>query len=363
MPFTDGQHGHCSVHETATRAEAVRRLAGLKDCVAIDELPQALWPTPTYLVPAETIVGLDYAESLGLRGENDLFGGVVPHAFVATKAITHPLVAPMAEAPQGWSNAFPELVADVVLPGFSVFSRRDADEATTRLLALGPLRIKLVAETGGRGQEVASSVDEVHAFLARVDDDTLRTHGVVLEHNLSAVDTLSVGQVRIGDTVASYFGHQYLTKNNKGTVAYGGSALTVVSGDFSALLATLAPGPLRTGVEQAMVYDSAARASFAGFFASRINYDIAQGQNAAGEWCSGVLEQSWRMGGATPAELTALEAMRANPGLTLVRTRCVERFGPLEPVPAGAVVYFQGEDPDAGPLTKYAMVETDGHAA
>ena len=363
MPFTKGQDGHCSVHEKATRAEVVRRLAQLKHCLSSEELPQHLWPARPYLVPAETIVGVAYARTLGLQDEDGLFGGVVPHAFVATKAITHPLVSASASAPAGWSNAFPQQVAGVVLPEFSAFSRSDAETAGARLLAQGPLRVKLVAETGGRGQVVVRSLDELQVCLADITDDVLATHGVVLEHNLSKVDTLSVGQVRLGGTVASYFGHQYLTKNNKGTEAYGGSALTVVPGDFQTLVDMLPPGPLRTGVEQALVYDSAARSCFPGLFASRINYDVAQGTNAAGEWCSGVLEQSWRMGGATGAEITALEALQTDPKLTQVHTRCVEEFGPLRPVPAGAVVYFQGEDLEVGLLTKYAMVETHGHTA
>jgi hypothetical protein len=41
----------------------------------------------------------------------------------------------------------------------------------------------------------------------------------------------------------------------------------------------------------------------------------------------------------------------------------VERFGPLAPTPDGAVVYFQGEDPQAGPLTKYTVVHRDGDTA
>ena len=44
-----------------------------------------------FFVPDEALV-VDEAAPLGIRGENDLFGGVVPYAFVGTKAISHELI-------------------------------------------------------------------------------------------------------------------------------------------------------------------------------------------------------------------------------------------------------------------------------
>jgi hypothetical protein len=110
MPFTRGLAGHTSHHEIATRAEVARRIAHMKGCGVSDELPQALWPARTYLIPSETVVGLELAKSIGLHGEDDLFGGVVPHAFIASKAITHPLVSPNSKRPEGWNPQFHELV-------------------------------------------------------------------------------------------------------------------------------------------------------------------------------------------------------------------------------------------------------------
>ena len=57
-------------------------------------------------MPSDTLVGLEAARALGVNSEHDLFGGVVPHAFVATKVITHPLVRPRAPAPAGWAHGF-----------------------------------------------------------------------------------------------------------------------------------------------------------------------------------------------------------------------------------------------------------------
>lgn len=362
MPYTRDIAGHASVHEQATREQIARRVAALKDCPFSEELPQSLWPRRAYLVPSDTLLA-PLAQRLGVRCEDDLLGGVVPHPFVATKAITHALVGPAAAAPEGWNPAFAEAVASAVLPGFAAFSREDALVAGQTLLRFGPVRIKPATATGGHGQTVAVDAPALAAQVAALDGAALAEHGVVLEHNLAQVDTLSVGQVRIAGMVASYYGRQHLATNNAGVPTYGGSDLTVVRGDFHALLATLGPGAERKAVDQALIYDNAARACFAGFFASRINYDVAQGLSAAGEWCSGVLEQSWRIGGATGAEVAALEAFHAHRNLHAVRAVTVERFGRLGAAPPGATVYFQGDDPEVGPLTKYAMVRTDGDAA
>lgn len=362
MPFTQGLRGHASVHEQATRQEIARRVAALKGCACIEEIPQPLWPQRTYLVPSDTLLAT-VARQLGLFGPDDLLGGVVPHAFVATKAISHPLVAAGATAPAGWNAALSPRIGSAVLPGFAAFSREDAQHAGEALLALGAVRVKPVSATGGRGQTVVRDAPALAACLAALDHAAVLEQGVVLEHNLAEVRTLSVGQVRVAGVLASYHGVQHLTADNTGAQAYGGSDLTVVRGDFHALRATLAAGPVRTAVDQALAYDAAVRDSYPGFFASRINYDVAQGLDADGQWRSGVLEQSWRIGGATGAEVAALEALQADQALHAVRTRCVERYGPAAAVPATATLYFQGEDPEAGPLIKYAEVLRDGHTA
>ena len=184
----------------------------------------------------------------------------------------------------------------------------------------------------------------------------------MVEENLADVVTLSVGQVTVAGMVASYYGHQSLVRNNSGGEAYGGSRLTVVRGDFHALLALPLPDNARLAIEQSMVYDASAMACFPGFFASRINYDIAQGLDADGQWRSGVLEQSWRAGGATGAEIAALEAFQADPQREQVTAACIETYGECE-VPAGAVVYFRGVDSQAGMLSKYTVVEPNAHTS
>ena len=67
------------------------------------------------------------------------------------------------------------------------------------------------------------------------------------------VQTLSVGQVHVAGMVATYFGQQRLTHNHQGAEVYGGSDLTVVRGDFQALLSLALAPEVRTAVEQALL--------------------------------------------------------------------------------------------------------------
>ncbi|HEY1139262.1 MAG TPA: DUF3182 family protein, partial [Lysobacter sp.] len=96
-------------------------------------------------------------------------------------------------------------------------------------------------------------------------------------------------------------------------------------------------------------------------FASRRNYDVALGVDPSGMPRTGVLEQSWRVGGATPAEILALEAMHRDPQLRRVNASTHEVHELIDP-PPGAQVYFRGDDPKAGPMTKYAMLDAQDDA-
>jgi len=104
-------------------AKAIARIKGYDFGGHYD--PACDYSGPLFFVPDDTLL-LDEASCLGIRSPNDLYGGVVPYLFVKTKAITHGLVDRHAERPLGWSTAFAERVREIVLPGYTVFSNRDA---------------------------------------------------------------------------------------------------------------------------------------------------------------------------------------------------------------------------------------------
>lgn len=350
-------------HEREVHGELSRRLARLLTMdFGGEHRSQARHESPLYFVPSATVVGVEHAKSLGIHTEADLFGGVVPHAFVCTKAITHPLFSPTARAPPGWNPEFDRLVAASVLRGFTAFSLSDARVAGLRLLKKGMVRVKPVEATAGRGQMCVASEDELDAALASQPADAVAQGGIVLEENLCEASTYSVGQVTVGPVRATYVGTQRLTVGERGEPVYGGSDLVVERGEFGDLLRLELSEGFRRAISQARTYDRAARRCFPGFFASRRNYDAIEGVNSRGEHRSGVLEQSWRVGGASTAEIAALECFQADPDLETIRASSFETFGAVEPgLPKDARLCFRGVDPNVGLIRKYVRVEAYGH--
>jgi hypothetical protein len=348
-------------HDRATQRGLAVRLAAMMRCEfqEVSRIAEASNLNLGYVVPDVTIASLETARTLGIHGQEDLFGGVVPFPFVATKTISHPLIGPAAAAPPGWQADFPERVREVVLPGWSAFSLSDARAAGRRLLRDGDVRIKLASGIGGSGQSVAHGAAELDAQLAAIGPAEF-AGGVVVERNLVDVRTYSVGLVRVGSLRASYIGTQSITRSRHGKEVYGGSSIEVARGDFDALQPLALEDRARRATALARAYHEAALACFGGMFASRSNYDIAEGRDAAGRQCIGVLEQSWRIGGASGAEVAALEALNDDPALLTVRASTTEVHGPNVPIPEGATLYFSGVDNHLGPITKYAQVHRDG---
>jgi hypothetical protein len=249
-----------------------------------------------FFVPDDVLLR-EEASELGIRGPGDFYGGVVPHPFVKTKAITHQLVEGDARRPQGWSAAFAEKVRDVTLPGYTVFNADDARLAARRMLVRGPVRVKQPLGASGRGQTLVTAVDQLERFLEQFDADEMATYGLVLEENLREVRTLSVGHIALDSLTIAYYGTQRRVQDNDGRASYGGSDLVCLRGGWEALKALALTPESRAAVAQAKLYDQS-MSEYPGFMASRRNYDVAQGIDSDGRRRSGVLESSWRAGGA-----------------------------------------------------------------
>lgn len=315
--------------------------------------------TRNYWIPHKTIVGLDRAKQLGIAKPEDLYGGVVPYGYIATKIIAHPVVDSQAARPPGWSDEFTQTVRDVVLPGFSVFSREDAMTAFKQLIKQGPVRTKRTLEAGGLGQEVIQTEEDLLRVLSDITDIELSQFGLAMETNLYDTHTGSIGSVIVDGIQVSYYGEQRTYPNvKKGEESYAGSDLTFVRGPMSNLLdLPIQDKNLRRAIVQATRFDHAV-GLFDEAIISRRNYDTIVGRAFNGETMSGVLEQSWRIGGASGPEILAALALRSNPSAMMATASSYHEFrdqcnGPL---PDDAYVFFDGMDRIEGRVRIYTRL-------
>ncbi|ODU51920.1 MAG: hypothetical protein ABS98_05455 [Lysobacteraceae bacterium SCN 69-48] len=340
-------------HEVAVLHCAAGRLAELFGArrVAAAAAPP---PCGRYWIPSSTLSRRE-AAALGISDGSQLWGGIVPAGYVATKLVSHPRSGRRAAAPKGWIDIIG--LEDCTLPGWSVFSRADALAAGAELLRGGPVRVKPPRERGGRGQRVVRSEEELGNWLDAASPRALE-EGLVLERDLVESTTYSVGfSVLPGGHRIAYVGTQRTVITPQGVAAYGGSRLEVVRGTFADLEATLRPGKPRAAVQAASRYDAVIRHAY-GVVATRCNYDVIAGVDRLGRRHLGVLEQSWRFGGASMAELLAIERFTRMPGLQRVVAETVETFAG-ERVPAEAVMAWRG---DARSPCKYARIVEEASA-
>lgn len=345
-------------HEHSVHLKLAQRLAALLGTQVVDPDAPAQ-PDNLYYLPTETLIKPAQQAARGIHSIKDFFGGMVRHPYMATKALSHPLPA-NATFPLGWTDDFARKASDALLRGYTVFSREDALRAATMLLRDGPIRLKPVRATAGRGQTVLTSTLALQALLDELDPAELATWGLVLEENLDNVDTFSVGQALVAGITCSYYGTQQLTRDHAGVCVYGGSDLVLVRGGYDTLLQLELDDPQRLAIVQACAYEQAALTTLPGFVASRRNYDVARGMTHEGKRRSGVLEQSWRIGGASSAELLALQAFADDPALQRVRACTHEVFGEVD-LPADATLFYQGHDREVGYISKYARIRAYDH--
>ncbi len=355
MPYADAARPMNNEHDRASRAELARRVARLGHGQMVESGAGMVEARAgLFLVPYDVLQAGE-AERMGIVREEQLFGGVAPHRFIATKIVSHGLLVADARAPAEWNGDVAAALGDSVLHGFSVFGEADARAAGRLLLAHGPVRLKDVEATAGRGQIVADTAEALDAAIDAIDPALLARSGLVIEENLSDVVTYSVGTVRLFGQAIAYWGTQRLTIDNHGEEVYGGSQLHCVRGGFDALLdgQELAP-EIAEAVRKAAHFDATLFDAYPDLFASRRNYDVVMGRDAQGRRRIGVLEQSWRAGGASGAEILAFEAFAADADLRQVTCATMEIYGEADAAPPDAILYYGGVDPVAGPLTKYA---------
>ncbi|MGJ4803688.1 DUF3182 family protein [Luteimonas sp. SDU82] len=349
LPFIDPGRGH-STHEVASLHAASLRVAGLLGRPGGNGA--GLHGPSRYWLPIRTLLR-EEAERLGVEDEAQLWGGVVPHAFVGTKLISHPGWPGGDSRPEGWRDV--PGIGHCTLPGWSVFTRADALAACAALLEAGPVRVKSPYARGGNDQAVFADLREAREWLQSPAAIGVE-HGLVVERDLVEAATYGVGSARVGPHAIAYYGTQRTVRDHQGQLVYGGSRLTVFRGDLAQLHATLPHGEAREAVGVAMHYDRAVRGAYQ-VLASRCNYDVIVGHDRDGQRHCGVLEQSWRFGGASMAELLAMERFAQDPSRQWLVAETVESYDG-QALPPGVVLVWPG---DAESPCKYARIVDDGY--
>ncbi|ASM99689.1 DUF3182 family protein [Xanthomonas citri] len=343
------EHGH----ERATHAWVCGEIARLLGVRNAGVAGHGVVEAGTFHVPDDTLTTAQ-ARGLGIQGAGDLLGGIVPHAFLATKVIGHPLICADAASTAGWDQALAISLIPATLPGYTAFSRPDALHAFEALSGGGDVRLKLPTGVGGNDQWRIADAWQLMQMLDSLPDTYLGTHGGVLERNILQPMTHSVGELCLAGVQIAYYGTQCSVPNADGSDVYGGSSLRVYRGSLEALMATALPSLERRVVEQACSYDRGITAAYPELQISRRNYDVVSGQDAGNVPVCGVLEQSWRIGGATPAELAAIAAFQKDPALQWVSASTHEIYAG-EP-PTDAQVYYRATQPGPGPRYKYRRI-------
>ncbi|MBW4787571.1 DUF3182 family protein [Alcaligenes faecalis] len=280
-----------------------------------------------YYLPLHTLK-LEQAQQLGIEQPSQLYGGVVPYDFLALKTVAHPLPQDDMDRPQGWNNELGLALRHTVLPGYSVFSRNDALRTMSLLDEAGQtgIRAKLASGNAGKGQKVIYSRQELEELLNLPQWQSELEHGLVLEENLLDGETFSIGQTQVGEHLFSYIGQQRQTSNCQQESVYGGTSLLMVRGGFLQLLKLSGMKRIAHLVEMTMSYEKNISQAFPQLYASRRNYDLIVGKNARGHYKAGVLEHSWRFGGASIAEILAIRNLQLHPELQHTHAWTRERY-------------------------------------
>jgi hypothetical protein len=282
-----------------------------------------------------------------------IYGSTLPRELVerSSKVQVHePLDGD--EPPAWFDRRFPGHIRGTTVPGYSCFSPEALVRAVRDLLdTYVGVRLKDPNGNSGVGQSSVHGLDEIdrelEAVAARVREgcgadlaDYLATHGYVVEAEIADVEAYSVTVTRTPDAHYSSFGRLLepaVDTEDQGTIhAYGGTSVVVVRGDPEALAdlpddgvvvddpvldgGTLRLAPTPGIVHAAQRYIEGIRLWEAdGGFETRANVDVVTGtlvkRDGARQHITASVEESGRVGGASPAELLGILALRTDPDL------------------------------------------------
>lgn len=282
-------------------------------------------------------------------------GGLVSEPFDQTKIVVHKRIDKTKTVLKGWSDAVAESLEPYVLPGFSVFDKESADKAIEFLLPGGNIRIKNPLDSGGTGQWTINSQQKYNQIINEIlrtlqDQGTnIAVTGLVFERELINPYELSIGQQFFDGHLLSFIARQKFMRPF-GIKIYTGVEKIFVRGGYAALLSLPLPELAKIAVDQVIRFEQRL-VNKPGIYITRSAYNVLQGyisRSNKSHLYSGVVEQTWRIGGGTGGDLLAHEAFKHNTKLHIVSTCVVQEhfsavdYLKIKPIEKNAMLTFDG---------------------
>lgn len=308
------------------------------------ELDAAFWVPHAPMTPEE-------AGALGITSKEQIFGAVV-EPLHAQKSVFHCPLPRATYVPAHFPLDFSRSVQVISAPGYTAFTPQDALLAFESLLQQGHSpRFKNPTATAGLGQRVASNRQEAEAVIAAISGDVFRRFGVVIEANIpisvGQPHAFSSGWIELGGEEYTYVGTQSQGEKN----IYTGTRLHMVRGHEP---------PYVPDIPNAVTDHTTYLLGLLGLLdglqiATRCNFNFVKSMHDE----VFAVEPTFRIGGATGAELLAIGYLKDHPeeDQVVASTRFV--YDQHEPLPAGAHRLYSGNDRIFGVREIFASLETE----
>ena len=298
--------------------------------------------TDKFYVPAKTLP-ISIAENLGIVTSEDLYGGVVEHAIFATKSVLHPTLYSNSPAPGIYPRNFASVLTErnLVLPGYTTFdsSQQEAFQIFNLLREQGfVVRLKEPDQSDGDGQAVISDTQYLRNLLDRYPGEVIFQKGLILETNVQNGKTVSIGQTSITGKDYTHIAFQKDIRQNGRTI-YGGATMMIFKGNLENLIQNYAFDPdVTIALKQSYQIHQAYGELDPKL--SRASYDVLQGFDSKGNFLSGVTDQTFRLGGSSPAEVLAIEYLNNKPDINFVDAEVTLDYSPNSHVGAQEIIFL-----------------------
>ncbi len=303
IPFYEGaelppNHARHIKQRNGRLAQAIADAHGY-DC---DEQSSA---RPYHLLglPVERPLGAQH----GMQTNEDFYGALVDHLQHADKAALHSTIPEADHTPEFHSQRFAEAIQEVVLPGYSAFSREDALKAFAILFRrVGAVRLKDPRASDCDMQFTIRSEDQLRKILdIHFNPFPLET-GLVLEQCVHEPRTVTGGRVILPSDTYHFMGEQVestLTRSDGQAVkVYGGGDVTVTRGTVEYPDYPADQTILMHALPKAYdAYESLIP------FCTRLSFDMVLGHDEHGNAVQGITDPTLRVGGNDPSVIAAMK--------------------------------------------------------